>query len=71
MSKLYTRAPDGQVYVCGACGKTSPTQSGYDSNGERVAPSGWDESCMFHGVLCYDRKPWTAVPEDGRSYVQS
>lgn len=45
-------APQGQVYVCAACGKTSPTMTGYH-DGKRVAPGGWDESCFMHAVLCY------------------
>lgn len=38
-------APKGQVYVCGACGKTSKTKNGFDT-------PGWDVSCMLHAVLC-------------------
>lgn len=47
-------APDGQVWVCGACGKTSKDRYG-------SAQSSWDESCMLNSVLCYDRQPWEAV----------
>jgi len=43
-------APEGQVFVCGACGKTSNDRYGDPS-------SGWDESCMLNAVLCYaDRR---------------
>lgn len=59
-------APEGTVYVCAACGKTSPTRSGYDGTGKRVAPGRWDSSCFLHAVLCYsprvDGQPWQAVP---------
>lgn len=54
-----TPAPAGQVYVCGACGKTSTTRYGLD------AANGWDESCMLHAVLCFTKKVkgvWQAVP---------
>lgn len=39
-------APDGQVFVCGACGRVSKSLYGDGT-------SGWDESCMFNAVLCY------------------
>lgn len=42
-------APDGQVYVCGACGKTSPNRA----PGTKGASRGWDESCMLNSFLCY------------------
>lgn len=55
-------APEGQVYVCGVCGKTSQDEFGYQS----ISP-GWDESCMLHAVLCYENKlptnNWKAVPK--------
>ncbi len=60
-----TLAPDGQVYVCRACGKTSPTKYGWDANEKRVATGGWDESCMLHAVLCHTEQVngvWQAVP---------
>jgi len=41
--------PDGQIYVCGACGKTSKTKApGHDS------ALGWDASCMLNRVRCYE-----------------
>lgn len=54
-------APDGQVYVCAACGKRSKDQYGH-----RKLDRGWDESCMLHSVLCFEKKTaeghWEAVP---------
>jgi hypothetical protein len=38
-------------WVCGACGKTSRSQSGWHES-ERVADYGWDESCMLKAILC-------------------
>ena len=46
-------APEGQIWVCGACGK---------KNKNRVEVG--DESCFLNAVLCYDRGgvlPWEAV----------
>ena len=43
-------APEGQLWVCAACGKTSR-----DRYGEKKISDGWDESCMLNAVLCYDR----------------
>jgi len=40
-------APEGTVFVCGACGKTSR-----NLYGERTGLGGWDESCMLNAVLC-------------------
>lgn len=40
-------APEGTVYVCGACGKRSR-----DRYGEQALDRGWDESCMLNAVLC-------------------
>lgn len=67
---LYTFAPEGQIYVCGACGKTSQTRSGATANGlaDVEKSRGWDESCMLNAVLCYAEKLdgiWQAVPMDG------
>ncbi len=49
-------APPGQVYVCGACGKTAPSRYALR-----------DSSCQYWAVLCYQKQPhessWTAVPE--------
>lgn len=49
----YDLAPDSQVWVCAACGKTSRSRYGFDVNGDRVASGGWDESCMMNAVLCH------------------
>ncbi len=59
-----TPAPEGQVYVCGACGKTSTTRYGLD------AKNGWDESCMLNAVLCYTTKvdgKWQAAPTGSKA----
>jgi hypothetical protein len=58
-------APEGQIWVCGACGKTSKDRYG-DRN------SSWDESCALNAVLCYADKRftkqgmlcWIAVPSE-------
>jgi hypothetical protein len=42
-------APEGQVYVCGACGKRSR-----DVEGTQKVDRSWDESCMLHAVLCIE-----------------
>ena len=41
-------APEGQVFVCTACGKMSQ-----DKYGDQAITPGWDESCMLHAVLCH------------------
>ena len=46
-----TPAPDGCIYVCCACGKTSPTRYGFDARNRNVAMPGWDESCMCNAAL--------------------
>ena len=43
-------APEGQVFVCGACGKRSK-----DRYGDQAISYGWDESCMMWAVLCYEQ----------------
>lgn len=40
-------APDGAVWICGACGKTSKDRYG---DGKSM----WDESCMLHAVLVHE-----------------
>lgn len=52
-AKLQEMAPQGQVWVCGACGK-------YNKNRYRVG----DVSCFINSVLCYDDK--TLKLENGR-----
>lgn len=41
-------APDGKIWVCGACGKTARDLYGLEGQNH----SGWDESCMLNSVLC-------------------
>ena len=43
-------APEGQVWVCGACGKQSR-----DKYGEHRISYGWDMSCMMNAVLCWEQ----------------
>lgn len=53
-------APEGQLYVCGACGKRSKSLYGIDD----AIDSDWDESCMLNAVLVYESKTlrgWEAV----------
>jgi len=45
-------APDGAIWVCGACGKTHKDQYGLEGEGSRS----WDESCALNAVLCHERK---------------
>jgi hypothetical protein len=45
-------APEGQMYVCGACGKRSKSEYGIDD----AIDSGWDEACMLNAVLVYENK---------------
>lgn len=52
-------APEGAIWVCGACGKTAR-----DSYGIEGAHSpGWDESCALNAILCHERQH---VDTDGR-----
>jgi hypothetical protein len=44
-------APEGQVFVCCACGRRSKDQYG----NQRINRS-WDESCMLNSILCYEDK---------------
>ncbi len=39
------KAGRGQLWVCMACGKTSPTKFGLQTKG-------WDASCMLNSMLC-------------------
>lgn len=55
-SYVMVPAPADQIYVCAACGKTSPTIAPTEGS-----DAGWDESCAIHCVLCYTEKN-----EDGR-----
>lgn len=51
-------AGEGQVWVCGACGKCSR-----DKYGEQPIDRGWDESCMLNSTLCDES---TLVFRNGR-----
>jgi hypothetical protein len=44
-------APEGQVFVCLACGKRSR-----DKYGDKVIDRGWDVSCVLNSKLCYEDK---------------
>jgi hypothetical protein len=47
------RAPEGHIWVCAACGKTSRYSYGFGPKGSRDAETslGWDESCAMNAVL--------------------
>jgi hypothetical protein len=47
-----TAAPEGMIYVCTMCGRTSETRYGFDEHERDVATVGWDEACMLHAILC-------------------
>lgn len=58
-------APDGYVFVCGACGKRSR-----DVFGEQRVSRGWDESCMLNAVLCHEGSiEFDASGDDDRRVV--
>lgn len=42
-------AGDGEVFVCGACGKRSKDRFGYQK-----IDHGWGESCMMNSNLCVE-----------------
>ena len=42
------RAPEGHVYVCGACGKVSRWSYGFDLANKNDASPGWDVSCVLN-----------------------
>jgi len=44
-------APEGQIFICSACGKRSK-----DKYGDQKIDRGWDISCMIYSVLCYEEK---------------
>ena len=52
-------APEGQIYVCMACGKRSLDEYGY-----RALDRMWDASCMLNAMLCYDDE--TLILKNGR-----
>lgn len=45
------RAPEGHVFMCGACGKVSRWHYGFDLSNKNDATPGWDESCVMNCVL--------------------
>ena len=55
-------APAGQIWVCGACGKTAQ-----NSVTHKGASHGWDVACFLNAVLCYStgdgskEHPWVEV----------
>ncbi len=42
-------APEGQIWVCGACGKTAKDQYGPPN-----AHFQWDVSCVLNSILVYE-----------------
>lgn len=56
---LFDPCPEGTIYLCMACGKTSMTGAPTELSGE-----GWDESCMLNRRLVMKEKlngEWVAV----------
>lgn len=56
------RARAGYIWVCGCCGKTSPTKFGFDNAGNQLV-YGWDVSCSMNAQLCRKEQ---LVYKDGR-----
>lgn len=48
LPKYPEKAPEGQIFVCGACGKSRKNlyPQGFEDS--------WDESCMLNAILCYE-----------------
>lgn len=59
-------APEGAIWVCGACGKTAQDRYGLEGQHDR----GWDESCMLHSILCRNDETLKRGP-DGIGRVTS
>lgn len=55
---------EDDIWVCGACGKTSRTQYGFDEANVSTAMRGWDESCMLNAILV--KKAKCVFEESGR-----
>ena len=55
---MNTTAPQGQIFVCVACGKLSRDRYGNDK-----VSHGWDENCMMSAILCRESH---LVFQDGR-----
>lgn len=64
MTRVMAPAPEGQIYVCPVCGRTSPTRAPGAQSDE-----GWDTSCAVNAILCEAKQPaegvWNAVKESG------
>lgn len=60
-------APDGQVWVCAACGKRARSRYGFNVvGGSTVIDRGWDTSCMMHAILCHaEKRDGVFMPVDG------
>ena len=41
------KAPEGHIYICTACGRTSSWRYGFDDKGDRTSDGNWDESCTM------------------------
>ncbi len=50
-------APEGQIWVCGACGKSNNNRTRFK-----------DVSCFMNAVLCWEKEkfgePWVKVEEE-------
>lgn len=46
-----TLAPEGYIWICLACGKTSKSKYGFDQDHKPVAMRGWDVSCSLNSQL--------------------
>lgn len=55
-----SKAPEGTIWLCPACGKTT-----YDK--DSVGANGWETSCRTHAVLCHDDPE--NVPGNGQIWV--
>lgn len=70
-------APEGTVFVCGACGKCARSRYGCDAAGvSTVIDPGWDSSCMWWAVLCHEVSvradgKWDAVEAGEQVYVDA
>lgn len=54
-------APNGTIWVCGACGKTASDRYGIEGEHSR----GWDESCALNAILCHEAKSFNDKGEYG------
>lgn len=44
-------APEGHIWVCLACGKTSKTKYGFTSDDKSCCDLGWDASCVLNSQM--------------------